>query len=109
MITPHCLQTRSVTLRDACGGRPDRSVPETAQTAVAWDADQAIWYLVHARDAMRWLHDYRSRGADSLAHGYRTYHRKRRLARVCLTFALDRLAKAEAGYANLRAEATTGM
>lgn len=79
----------------------------TSRTAVAWDAYQAGWFLIAARDELHFLHLCRSRGVASLKWHYRAYLARRASARHCIRLAARHLAQAEEGFAVLQPRTLT--
>lgn len=108
LTTSRDLGARASVILHQCGGAPGIEDLQRAEprTGVAWDAYHVSWYLTHARDEMRWLHQYRSRPVDSLAHGYRTFREAKQRARLFVEIAFMRLHLAEAGLKALEGRAS---
>ena len=103
MISPTRLSSRALTIMTACGGEPTRGarINPTPRTRAALEAWHVGWYLVHARDAMVYLHHPRPRDVASMRWRYRAYAGKRENAKYCIEFAARHLAAAERIYAGL--------
>lgn len=103
LISPRRLFVRATTIMNACGGEPTQAdlVNPSPRTQAARNAWYVIWYLVHARDALVYLHHPRPIGVASMRWRYRAHAGKRDAAKFCIATAGKHLVEAERIYASV--------